>query len=323
MKLLVLMMCCLSCGLGMNSPGLAQTYPSKAIRFIVPYPAGGAVDILARAVAQKLSQAWGQPVVVDNRVGAGGIIGTELIAKAPPDGYTLGLAHAGPLAVNPSLYKTLPYVPTTGFSQITLMGRQENMVVVHPSLPVRSIKELIALSRAKPAQVVLGSGGSGTGSHLAGELFMSMTGTKMLHVPYKGNAPSVIAILSGEVQVMFPTILTVKPHIEAGRLRALAVTTEKRVGAMPDLPTVAEAGVPGYESSIWFGAMGPAGIPADIVTRLNSEIARILNAPDFKASFTSQGLDIETGSAEQLTQLVRIEQEKWARVIKAAGITAQ
>lgn len=314
---------CISYCLCTISLALAQAYPSKSIRFIVPYSAGGATDILARAVAQKLTDAWNQAVVVDNRSGAGGIIGTDLIAKSAPDGYTIGLAHAGPLAINPSLYKKLPYSPATDFSQITLMGRQENMVVVHPSLPVKSIKELISLAKRKPGQVVLGSGGSGTGSHLAGELFMSMTGTKMLHVPYKGNAPSVVALLSGEVQVMFPTILTVKPHIEAGRLRALAVTTEKRVGAMPDLPTVAEAGVPGYESSIWFGAMGPAGIPAGVVARLNAEIVRILSIPELKASFISQGLDIETSTADSFANLVRMEQEKWAKAIKAAGITAQ
>ncbi len=301
----------------------AQTYPSKSIRFIVPYPAGGATDILARAVAQKLTDAWNQAVVVDNRSGAGGIIGTDLIAKSAPDGYTIGLAHAGPLAINPSLYKSLPYSPAADFSQITLMGRQENMVVVHPSLPVKSIKELISLAKKKPGQVVLGSGGSGTGSHLAAELFMSMAGAKMLHVPYKGNAPSVVALLSGEVQVMFPTILTVKPHVDVGRLRALAVTTEKRVGAMPDLPTIAEAGLPGYESSIWFGVMGPAGIPSGIVARLNAEIVRILGIPELKASFVSQGLDIETSTAEAFAKFVRTEQEKWGKVINAAGIKAQ
>jgi len=321
MKRLALMFAC-CCGL-LSVAAEAQTFPSKPMRFIVPYPAGGAVDILARALGQKLTEAWGQPVVVDNRSGAGGMIGTELIAKAPLDGHTIGLAHAGPLAINPSLYKKLPYSPGSDFAYITLMGRQENMVVVHPSLPVKSIRELIELARAKPGQITIGSGGSGTGSHLAGEMFVSMTGTKMLHVPYKGNAPSVVALLAGEVQVMFPTILTVKPHIEAGRLRGLAVTTEKRVAAMPDLPTVAEAGVPGYESSIWFGAMGPAGMPADVVQKLNAEIVRILAVPELKASFVSQGLDIETSSTDSFAKMVRAEQDKWAKVIRDAGIKAQ
>ena len=321
MRLLSIM--CVLAVCAIPEAGLAQQYPTKAIRFIIPYAAGGAVDILARSLGQKLTEAWGQPVVVENRAGAGGIIGTEIIAQAPPDGYTIGLAHAGPLAINPSLYKKLPFSPATDFSYITLMGRQENMVVVHPSLPVKSIKELIALARARPGEIVLGSGGSGTGSHLAGELFTSMTGAKLLHVAYKSNAPSVVGLLSGEVQVMFPTILTVKPHIEAGKLRPLAVTTEKRVSAMPGLPTVAEAGVPGYESSIWFGVMGPARMAAEVVTRLNREIARILNVPEFKATFASQGLDIETGSPEDLAKLVRTETDKWAKVIKAAGIKAQ
>jgi tripartite-type tricarboxylate transporter receptor subunit TctC len=316
-------MYCLLCSLAMGVLANAQPYPSKSIRFIVPYPAGGATDILSRAVGQKLTDVWGQPVIVDNRSGAGGMIGTEIIAKASPDGYTIGLAHAGPLAINPSLYEKLPYSPATDLSYITLMGRQENVMVVHPSLPVKSIKELIALAKARPEQVIIGSGGSGTGSHLAGAMFMSMTGARMLHVPYKGNAPSVIALLSGEVQVMFPTILTAKPHIEAKRLRPLAVTTAKRVNALRDLPTVAEAGVPGYESSIWFGVMGPSGIPAEVVKRLNSEIVRILSVPEFKASFVSQGLDIETCSPDQFAKLVRDEQEKWAKVIKAAGIKAQ
>jgi tripartite-type tricarboxylate transporter receptor subunit TctC len=301
----------------------AQGYPSKPLRFIVPYSAGGATDILARAVGQKLTEVWGQPVVVDNRAGAGGMIGSELIAKAPPDGLTMGLAHAGPLAINPSLYKKLPYSPSTDFSFISLMGRQENIVVVHPSLPVTSIKELIALAKARPGEIVIGSGGSGTGSHLAGEMFVSMTGAKLLHVPYKGNAPSVIALLTGEVQMMFPTILTVKPHIEAGRLRGLAVTTDKRTGAMPEIPTVSEAGVPGYESSIWFGVMGPAGIPDDIVRRLNGEIVRILAEPAFKEKFVSQGLDIETSTPETFTRFIAAEQSKWAKVIQAAGIQAR
>lgn len=310
-------------GLCVSAVAAAQSYPSKPLRFIVPYPAGGAVDILARAVGQKLTEAWGPPVVVDNRAGAGGMIGSELIAKAPPDGLTIGLAHAGPLAINPSLYKKLPYAPSTDFSFITLMGRQENIVVVHPSLPVKSVRELIALAKARPGEIAIGSGGSGTGSHLAGEMFVSMTGAKLLHVPYKGNAPSVVALLAGEVQVMFPTILTVKPHIEAGRLRGLAVTTDRRTGAMPEIPTVAEAGVPGYESSIWFGVMGPAGIPGDIVRRLNSEIVRILGEPAFKEKFVSQGLDIETSTPEAFTKFIAAEQAKWARVIKAAGIQAR
>lgn len=301
----------------------ADTYPSRPVRFIVPYPAGGATDILARALAQKLSESLGQQVIVDNRAGAGGVIGTELIAKSAPDGYTIGLAHAGPMAINPSLLKKLPYKTPADFSPISLMGLQENVVVVHPSLPVHSIRQLIALARARPGEVILGSGGTGTGSHLAGAMFMSMAHIKMLHVPYKGNAPAVVALLAGETQVMFPTILTAKPHVEAGRLRALAVTTAKRVAAMPDLPTVSEAGVPGYESSIWFGVMGPAGLPADIVARLNAAVGKVLNTPAFKTSFVNQGLDIETSSPEDFARLIASEKVKWAKVVKEAGIHAQ
>lgn len=301
----------------------AQTYPAKTIRFIVPYPAGGATDILSRALAQKLTEAWGQSVVVDNRSGAGGMLGTDLIAKASPDGYTIGLAHAGPLAINPSLYKKIPYDPLRDFAPVTLMGEQQNTVVVHPSLPVKSIRELIALAKAKPGEITMGSGGSGTGSHLAGELFVSMTGAKMLHVPYKGNAPSVIALLSGEVQVMFPTIITVRPHIRIGKLRPLAVTTAKRVPAMPDLPTVAEAGVPGYESSIWFGVIAPANTSKEIIGRLHAEIVKTLNVPGFRNSFFEQGLAIVTNTPQEFGTLIRSETDKWARVVKAAGIKAQ
>ncbi|OGA47619.1 MAG: hypothetical protein A3F74_23045 [Betaproteobacteria bacterium RIFCSPLOWO2_12_FULL_62_58] len=301
----------------------ADTYPSRPVRFIIPYPAGGATDILARSLAQKLTEVTGQPVFVENRAGAGGAIGTDAIAKAAPDGYTIGLAHAGPLAINPSLLKKLPYNSPRDFTPISLMGLQENVVVVHPSLPVRSIKQLIALAKARPGEIIMGSGGTGTGSHLAGAMFLSMTGVKMLHVPYKGNAPAVIALLSGETQIMFPTILTAKPHVEAGRLRALAVTTAQRVAAMPNLPTVAQAGVPHYESSIWFGVMGPAGMPADMVTRLNTEVGKILNAPSFKASFVNQGLDIKTSSPEEFIKLITTEKVKWAKVVKDAGIHAQ
>lgn len=319
----LLLVGCLSFCVAANSLALAQSYPSKPVKFIVPYPAGGATDILARALGQKLTTALGQSIVVDNRAGAGGMIGTELIAKAEPDGYTIGLAHAGPLAINPSLYRKLAYDPLKDLTYITLMGRQQNIVVVHPSLPVRSIQDLIALAKRRPGEVILGSGGTGTGSHLAGAMFMSMTGIKMLHVPYKGNAPCVVALVAGEVQVMFPTILTAKPHIQAGRLRGLAVTTAQRVAAMPELPTVAEAGVPGYESSIWFGVEGPSGMPDAIVKRLNSAISNILNDHRFKEMFVEQGLDIETSTSQQFATLVRDEKVKWAKVVKEAGIKAQ
>lgn len=300
-----------------------QTYPARTIRFIIPYPAGGATDVFSRVVAQKLSEATGQAVVVDNRAGAGGMLGTDVVAKAPGDGYTIGLAHAGPLAINPSLYKKLPYDPIRDLAPISLMGEQQNTVVVHPSLPVKSIRELIGLAKARPGEIAMGSGGSGTGSHLAGEMFVSMTQVKMLHVPYKGNAPSVIALVSGEVQVMFPTILTVKPHVAAGRLRALAVTTAKRVSAMPALPTVAEAGVPGYESSIWFGVMAPAHTPKNIVTRLNDEIVRILGVAEFQRHFDAQGLTVRTSTPDEFRALIRSETVKWAKVVKDAGIKAQ
>jgi len=301
----------------------ADTYPSRPVRFIVPYPAGGATDILARSLAQKLTEVIGQQVFVENRAGAVGTIGTDAIAKAAPDGYTIGLAHAGPLAINLSLFKKLPYKSPGDFTPISLMGLQENVVVVHPSLPVRSIQQLIALAKARPGEVIMGSGGTGTGSHLAGAMFLSMTGIKVLHVPYKGNAPAVIALLSGETQIMFPTILTAMRHVEAGRLRALAVTTAERVAAMPDLPTVAEEGVPGYESSIWFGVMGPSGMPADMVKRLNAAVGKILNAPRFKANFVQQGLDIRTSSSEDFIKLITTEKVKWAKVVKEAGIHAQ
>ncbi len=313
--------CMLFAVAGWTSVAIAQTtgYPSKPIRLVLPYPPGGGSDTIVRPLAQRLSAEFGQQVVIDNRGGAGGAIGMEAVARAAPDGYTIVLALTAQLAVNVSLYKKLPYDPVRDYAPITLLATGPYLLVVHPSLPVTSVKELIALARARPGQITYASSGNGSGGHLAAELLKSMTGTNMLHIPYKGGGPALIDVLAGQVQVLFATYVSSRGHIQTGRLRALGVSTAKRPAAIPDMPTISEAGVPGYDSGVWYAMLAPAGTPPDVITRLNHEIVRALNQPDFHKLLVDQAIDPIGGTPEQLGDFIRSEIAKWAKVVKASG----
>ena len=301
---------------------LAQTWPAKPVRLIVPYPPGGSADILARAIGQKLAEGMGQQVVVDNRPGAGTAIGAEATAKAPPDGYTIMLGTVSSHAINPALNPTLKYDPVKDFAPVSLVASIPFALVVHPSLPVNTVKELVALAKAKPAALNFSSAGNGTSNHLAGELFKSMTGTYMVHIPYKGSAPALNDLIAGQVQLMFDLVLTTAPHVRSGAVRAIAVTGRERSSALPGVPTVAESGVPGYEVSAWFGFFAPAGTPAAIVTALNAETVKAMRLPDLRDRLASQGADAVTDTPEQFAAYVKEELGKWTRVVKASGMKA-
>jgi len=296
----------------------AQTYPARPIRAIVPYAAGGGVDVVARLIAPRLGERLGQQVVIDNRPGATGNIGAELASRAAPDGYTVLIAGAS-IAINVSLYRKLAYDLVKDFAAVTSIAVSPNIVLVHPSLPARSIAELIALARARPGQLNYASGGSGSTLHLTAELFKSMTGVAITHVPYKGTGPALIAVISGETEVVMPPLAGTLAYVESGRLRALAVTSASRVKMLPQLPTVAEAGVPGFESGQWYGVFVPAATSPDIVIRLQTDIARVVRLPDVVEQITQQG-SIATGETpEQFAAHVRQEIAKWAKVVKVSG----
>ncbi len=302
------------------SSAFAQSYPNKPIRFIVAMPPGGTTDILARVVGQKLTESWGQQVVVDNRGGASGIVGMEIGAKAAPDGYTIIVTPASTYAINPSLFKKLPYDIAKDFAPVAVLAQNPFMLLVHPSLPVQSVKELIALAKSKPRQINYSSVGIGTAFHLAMEMFESMAGINMVHIPYKGAAASLTALLSGEVMVAFDALLTTTPHVKAGRLRALAVTGVKRSRELPDLPTMIEAGVPGYEVMGGFGVLAPAATPKEIVSKLNAEIVKILHMPDVRERFFGLGAEPVGNTPEQFAALIKSEIAKWSKVIKDANV---
>ena len=301
---------------------LAQTWPAKPVRLIVPYPPGGSADILARAIGQKLADGIGQSVVIDNRPGAGTAIGAEAAARSAPDGYTIMLGTVSSHAINPALNPTLKYDPVKDFAPVSLVASIPFALVVHPSLPVNTVKELVALAKAKPAALNFSSAGNGTSNHLAGELFKSMTGTYMVHIPYKGSAPALNDLIAGQVQLMFDLVLTTAPHVRSGAVRAIAVTGRERSSALPGVPTVAESGVPGYEVSAWFGFFAPAGTPAAIVTALNAETVKAMRLPDLRDRLASQGADAVTDTPEQFAAYVKEELGKWTRVVKASGMKA-
>ncbi len=307
--------------LGVAGGALAQApaYPSKPIRLVVPFPPGGATDILAREVAQKLTEAWGQSVVVDNRPGAGGNIGAELVARAAPDGYTLLMGTVGTHAINASLYAKLPYDHVKDFAPVILVAGVPNVLVVNPALPVNTVAELIAYAKANPGKLNFASSGNGTSIHLSGELFKVMAGVQMTHVPYKGSAPAVADLISGQVQLMFDNLPPSLPQIKAGKLRALAVTSATRAPALPDVPTIAEAGLPGFEASSWFGVLAPAGTPPAIVARLNAEIAKWLASPEAREKLSKQGANAAGGSPEDFAKHIAAETTKWAKVVKDSG----
>jgi len=302
-------------------PALGQPYPSKPIKFVSPYPPGGPTDILARLIGAKLQASLGQPVIVENRAGAGGNVGTDYVAKQPGDGYTLLLTASGPVAINVSLYKSLPYDPATDLVPVVHVASVPLMLVVHPSLKVNTVKELIALVKAKPDGYTYASAGNGTPQHLSMELFKSMTGTQILHVPYKGTGPAINDLLGGQVPMAFESMLAVLPQVKGGKLHALAVTTAKRSAVAPDVPTVSEAGVKGYESIAWYGVLAPKGTPKDIIAKLNAEMVKILDMPDVHARLQDLGTEKVHGSPEQFGAFIRSETAKWGKVVRASGAT--
>ncbi len=306
-----------------EAPGAAVSYPAKPVRFVIAFSPGGPSDILTRLLGGKLAESMGQPFVFDNRPGAGGNIAGEIVAKSPPDGYTLLMGNNSILATNASLYKNMGFDPMKELAPIVLVASQPNILVVHPSVPVKSVKEFIALAKSRPGQLNYASSGSGAAAHLAAELFKSMTGTEMVHVPYKGAGPALIDVLAGQCQVMFATALSVQPYLKAARLRPLAVTTARRSPTMPELPTVAEAGVPGFEASTWHGVVGPAGMPDAIIMRLNGEINRVLQLPDVRERLMSQGAEIIGGTPQEFAAYIRREIPKWAKVVKDSGARAE
>jgi tripartite-type tricarboxylate transporter receptor subunit TctC len=297
----------------------APAYPTKPIRLVVPFPPGGATDLLARDVGQKLTEAWGQSVVVDNRPGAGGNIGTELVAKAAPDGYTLEMGTVGTHAINASLYAKLPYDHVKDFVPVILVAGVPNVLVVNPSVPANTVAELIAYAKANPGKLNFASSGAGTSIHLSGELFKVMAGVQMTHIPYKGSAPAVQDLIGGQVQLMFDNLPPSLPQIKAGKLRALAVTSAARAPALPDVPTLAESGLPGFEASSWFGVLAPAGTPPAIVAKLNAEIAKWLATPEAKEKLSKQGANAAGGTPEDFAKHIAVETAKWAKVVKESG----
>jgi len=298
----------------------AQSYPTKLIHLVVPYPAGGPLDIMARAIGQKLTEAWKQPVVVDNRAGAGGNIGADFVAKSAPDGYTLLMGAVATHAINPSLYSKIPYDPVKDFAPVALVAQVPNILVVNPAVPAKTVRELIDLARAKPGYLNFGSGSTGSTGHLAGELFNTMAGVKMVHIPYKGAAPATADLLAGQVQLMFDNLASALPNVKAGKLRALAVTTLTRSPAMPDLPTIAESGLPGFDLSTWFGLLVPAGTPPEIVAKLNAEVVRALNAKDIRERLEKMGAEpLANNTPEHFAAFIRSEAAKYAKVVKDSG----
>ncbi len=298
---------------------LAQSYPNKPIRFIVPFPPGFAADALARIIGQKLAESWAQPVVIDNRTGAGGLIGTEMAAKAPPDGYTIFLGGSSTLAINPSLYGKVSFDPERDFAPVSLASKYSLILVVHPSVPAKSVKELIALAKSKPGQLNFASTGNGTTVHLAGELFKSMASVNMVHIPYKGAA-AVTDLIGGRVSLMFASMPPVLSHVKAGKLRGLAVTGASRSSAVPDLPTIAESGIPGYKAEAWFGVFVPAETSKEIVTKLNTEIVKILQMPDVENRLANQGFESVSNTPEQFATYLKAEIEKWSKIVKDSGV---
>ena len=297
----------------------AQEFPVKPVRVIVPFAAGGASDVTARIIAPKLSELLGQSVIIENRGGANGIVGSEITARAPPDGYTVLMATNGTHAVNISLYPKLSYDPVRDFVPITEVVSLTNVLVVHPSLPVKSVKELIALARRKPGELTFGSGGNGGTPHLSGELLKSMAKIDLTHVPYKSGGLSTIALLSGEVTMTFNTMLTSFNHIQSGRVRALGVTGTKRSPLLPEVPTIAESGVPGYEASTWYGLVAPAATPKETVSKLHLATVKAMNVPEVRKQLVSQGADPVGNTPAQFAAVIKSDTEKWAKVVKASG----
>ena len=305
------------------STTVAQTYPSKPVRIIVMYGPGSTIDIMARLIAPKLTEALGQPVIVENRAGAGGAIGMDMAAKAAPDGHTLTIGATGPSVTNPLLYPKTPFDPLRDFAYISLIATGPAVIAVHPSIPAKTLKDLVALAKARPGQLNYGTPGIGTSPHLAGELFKLVTATSIVHVPYKGNAEAITDLLGGQISIVFTGVPPVVPLMQAGKVKLLDTTGGKRIAAIPELPTIAEAGYPGAAMGIWYGLVAPAATPKDILARLHKEITRVQTLPDIRERFVQLGAEATTSTPEAFTGLVREELAKWGKVIKAANIKVE
>ena len=304
---------------GLTASAHAQNYPTRAVRLVVPFAPGGSTDIVARVIAQKLNEMWGQPVIVDNRAGGSTVIGTDVVAKAPPDGHTL-LVTPAPFTIVPSLATKLPYDPHKDFEPITLINTTPLVVVVHPGVPAKSIKELIALARSRPGALNFGSSGSGGSNHLAGELFNALAGVKMVHVPYKGNAPALTDLVGGHVDLLFNGLTSALPLIKSGKLRPLGMTSLKRAGALPDVPTVDEQGLKGFQAVAWNGLTAPARTPKDVIAKLNADVSRVIRTAELVEKLRAEGSDPVGSSVSDYTAFLRDEIAKWAKVIKFANI---
>ena len=312
---------CVLAILGGANVAIAQSYPSAPMRIIVPFPPGGGTDILSRAIAQKLNEAWGQPVIVDNRGGANGTIGSASAAKASPDGHTLLVVPSG-FAVNPSIYKNLPFDSLKDLAPVSQLAASPLVLVVHPSFPPKNVKELVAFLKARPAEINYGSSGNGSPPHLATELFKLLTETKMTHIPYKGAGPAAVDVIAGQIPIYFMNALQAVPHMKSGRLRGMGVTSEKRFPGLPDVPTIAEAGVPGYAMTNWYGMLVPANTPRPAIAKLQGEVARILNTPELKERLSSEGAEVVASTPEQFAAFLKDEMAKAAQIVKASGMTA-
>jgi len=306
-------------GLAVATPAAAQTYPTKPITIVVPFPAGGTTDILARIISQGLGKELGQSVIIDNRGGAGGNIGGALAAKAPADGHTLFMGTVGTHAINGALYKKMPFDHIKDFAPLTRVAMVPNLLVAHPSQPFKTVKELIAYAKANPGKVNFGSSGNGSSIHLSGELFRSMTGIDMVHVPYKGSAPAVADLLGGQIGIMFDNMPSAIQHVRSGKLRPIAVTTAKRSPELPDVPTVAEAGVPGYEATSWFGMFAIANTPAPVVARIHAALTKVLADPEVKKQIAAQGGELVIEKPQQFADFIAKETAKWSKVVKDSG----
>ena len=303
-----------------STPAFGQAYPSRPIRIVVPYPPGGTSDILARSIGDKLTAALGQPIVVDNKPGANGNVGAEFVAKAAPDGYTVLLADIGALAISPSVYPALPFDPARDFAPVSLVAYSPHILVVHPSVPATSVQELVALAKSKPGKLNFAISGVGGAPHLAGVEFAVRTGVKWEYIPYKGGSQAIADVAGGQADVTLNGMLATYPLVKGGKLRLLGVSSAQRMSAIPDVPTIAESGLPGFETGSWQGVVAPAGIPREVVSRLNAEIGRILGAPEMREKLAQQGAEVRTDTPEEFVAFIRAEMARWAKVVKDANV---
>ncbi|MBP6368984.1 MAG: tripartite tricarboxylate transporter substrate binding protein [Burkholderiales bacterium] len=297
----------------------AQAFPSKPVKLVIPFPPGGSLDNIGRLIAQKLSEAWGQQVLIENKPGAGGNIGADAVAKSPADGYTVVMGALSTHAVNPNLYAKMPYDAAKDFAPISLVAITPNVLIVNAAMPVASVKEMIAYAKANPGRTNFGSGSNGSAGHLAGELFKLETGTDVAHIPYKGGAPALQALLAGDTQFMFDNLANAMAQVKGGKVRAIAVTTAQRSKLAPDLPTMAEAGMPGFDISTWFGLLAPAGTPPDVIAKWNADVVKVLNSPDVREKMLAQGAEPSPQAPAEFASFIAREREKYARIVKASG----